>query len=154
MGAKNLKLAYMNADLTQTIHDWRNQWNAAVDQTFLDPCVTYIDIGRQYTPRIGSVAEANVLLWRRCCLKRLWRQRQCWSCRYNATHSAEQRPPEDPEPLKPGSAPLRLAEYPKLTMRDAVDMTIKPTDGSREILEGLVYSQFYNLIKVPFGVAK
>ncbi|KAM6508532.1 hypothetical protein FALCPG4_018372 [Fusarium falciforme] len=144
----------MNADLTQTIHDWRNQWNAAVDQTFLDPCVTYIDIGRQYTPRIGSAAEANVLLWRRCCLKRLWRQRQCWSRRYNATHSAEQRPPEDPEPLRPGSAPLRLAEYPKLTMRDTVDMTIKPTDGSREILEGLVYSQFYNLIKVPFDVAK
>ncbi|KAI8676091.1 hypothetical protein NCS56_00496000 [Fusarium sp. Ph1] len=128
--------------------------NAAVDQTFLDPCVTYIDIGRQYTPRIGSVAEANVLLWRRCCLRRLWRQRQRWSRRYNATHSAEQRSPEDPEPLKPGSAPLRLAEYPKLTMRDAVDMTIKPTDGSREILEGLVYSQFYNLIKVPFDVAK
>ncbi|KAL6410941.1 hypothetical protein AUP68_07373 [Ilyonectria robusta] len=39
-------------------------------------------------------------------------------------------------------------------MRDAVDMTIKPTDGSREVLEGLVYSQFYNPIKVPFDVAK
>ncbi|KAH6957666.1 hypothetical protein BKA56DRAFT_563009 [Ilyonectria sp. MPI-CAGE-AT-0026] len=154
MGAKNLKLAYMNADLTQTIHNWRNQWNVAVDQTFLDPCVTYIDIGRQYTPRIGSVAEANVFLWRRCCLKRLWRQRQGWSRHYNATHSDEQRSPENTEPLKPGSVPLRLAEYPKLTMCDAVDMTIKPTDGSREVLEGLVYSQFYNLIKVPFDVAK
>ncbi|KAL6410942.1 hypothetical protein AUP68_07374 [Ilyonectria robusta] len=46
IGAKNLKLAYMNADLTQTIHDWRNQWNAAVDQIFLDPCIICIDISR------------------------------------------------------------------------------------------------------------
>ncbi|KAH6957512.1 hypothetical protein BKA56DRAFT_637831 [Ilyonectria sp. MPI-CAGE-AT-0026] len=135
MGAKNLKLAYMHPDITQTISDWRNQWNAAVDERFLEPSTTYVDIGRQYTPRIGSVAEANVLLWRRCCLKRLWRQRQAWS-------------------LKSGIAPLRQAEYSWVTMRDAVDMTITPTHKSREVLEGLLYSQFYNLIKIPFDAAK
>ncbi|EWY79585.1 hypothetical protein FOYG_17279 [Fusarium oxysporum NRRL 32931] len=155
MGAKNLKLAYMHADITQTIHDWRNQWNAAVDEEFLDPCSTYIDIGRQYTPRPGSAAETNVLLWRRCCLKRLWRQRQAWSRRYNAIGLADQSPPESSDPLKkPGAAPIRLAEYPWVTMRDAVDMTITPTHKSREVLEGLLYSQFYNLIKIPFDVAK
>ncbi|KAH6952333.1 hypothetical protein BKA56DRAFT_682243 [Ilyonectria sp. MPI-CAGE-AT-0026] len=154
MGAKNLKLAYMHADITQTTCDWRNQWNAAVDEKFLDPGTTYIDIGRQYTPRTGSAAEANVLLWRRCCLRRLWRHRQAWSRRYNATDLAEQSPLEAPEPLKPGAAPLRSAEYPWLTMRDAIGMTIKPMYESREVLEGLLYSQFYNLIKIPFDVAK
>ncbi|KAH6982416.1 hypothetical protein EDB80DRAFT_768352 [Ilyonectria destructans] len=154
MGAKNLKLAYMHPDITQTISDWRNQWNAAVDEKFLDPSSTYVDIGRQYTPRTGSAAEANVLLWRRCCLKRLWRQRQAWSRRYNALGLVEPNPPEPSEPVKPGVAALRQAEYPWVTMRDAVDMTITPTHGSREVLEGLLYSQFYNLIKIPFDAAR
>ncbi|KAL6406218.1 hypothetical protein AUP68_10387 [Ilyonectria robusta] len=39
-------------------------------------------------------------------------------------------------------------------MRDAVDMTITPTHKSREALEGLLCSQFYNLIKIPFDAAK
>ncbi|KAH6988684.1 hypothetical protein EDB80DRAFT_782267 [Ilyonectria destructans] len=151
MGAKNLKLAYMHPDITQTLSGWRNQWNAAVDEKFLDPSSTYVDIGRQYTLRIGSVAEANVLLWRRCCLKRLWRQRQTWSRRYNATSFVEQDPPE---PVKSGIASLRQAEYPWVTMRDAVDMTITPMHKSREVLEGLLYSQFYNLIKIPFDAAR
>ncbi|KAK7408801.1 hypothetical protein QQX98_009045 [Neonectria punicea] len=154
MGAKNLKLACMNADITQIIHDWRNQGNAAVDESFLDPRNAYVDIGRQYTPRTGSVAEANVFLWRRCCLKRLWRQRRAWSRRYNAMDSAAQRPSEDSEPLKPGAAPLRLVEYPWRTMRDAVDMTMTPAHKSREVLEGLLYSQFCNFIKIPSDVAK
>ncbi|KAH6983930.1 hypothetical protein EDB80DRAFT_824387, partial [Ilyonectria destructans] len=154
MGAKNLKLAYMHPDITQTISDWRNQWNAAVDEKFLDPSSTYVDIGRQYTPRTGSAAEANVLLWRRCCLKRLWRQRQAWSRRYNALGLVEPNPPEPSEPDKPGVAALRQAEYPWVTMRDAVDMTITPTHGGREVPEGLLYSQFYNLIKIPFDAAR
>ncbi|KAF6517692.1 hypothetical protein HZS61_003253 [Fusarium oxysporum f. sp. conglutinans] len=155
MGAKNLKLAYMNADINQTIHDWRNQWDVAIDQAFLDPFATYIDIGRQYTPRIGSAAETSVFLWRRCCLKYLWRGRQGWSRRYNATSPPEQqRSLKNSVQSKPGLIPLRLAEYPKLTLRDTVDITIKPTDGSREVREGLIYSQFYNLIKIPFDAAK
>lgn len=155
MGAKNLKLAYINADITQTIHNWHNQWDAAVDQTLLNPYATYIDIGRQYTPRIGSVAEANVFLWRRCCLKQLWRRRQGWSRRCNAmSPPGQQEPPKDSGLSRPGPVPLRLAEYTKLTLRDTVDMTIKPTDASREVREGLVYSQFYNLVKIPFDVAK
>ncbi|KAH6976823.1 hypothetical protein EDB80DRAFT_826657 [Ilyonectria destructans] len=151
MGAKNLKLAYMHPDITQTLSGWRNQWNAAVDEKFLDPSSTYVDIGRQYTPRIGSVAEANVLLWRRCCLKRLWRQRRAWSRHYNATSFVEQN---RPEPVKSGIAPLRQAEYPWVTMRDTVVMTITPTHKSREVLEGLLYSQFYNHIKIPFDPAR
>jgi hypothetical protein len=39
-------------------------------------------------------------------------------------------------------------------MRDAIDMTITPTHQSREAREGLLYSQFYNLIKIPFDAAK
>ncbi|KAI5455718.1 hypothetical protein BGZ63DRAFT_429605 [Mariannaea sp. PMI_226] len=152
MGAKNLKLLYMHADITQTIHDWRIQWNAAVDESLLDPRSTYVDVGRQYTPKAGSVAEANVLLWRRCCLKRLWRQRQLWSRRYN--NVIEQNSSNPSETLKPGVAPLHRAEYSWVTMRDAIDMTITPTHESREVLGDLLYSQFYNLIKIPFDSAK
>ncbi|KAH6949601.1 hypothetical protein DER45DRAFT_588433 [Fusarium avenaceum] len=83
MGAKNLKLAYMHSDITQTLSDCGNQWNAAIDKRFLDPDCTFIDIGRQYTPQTGSAAESNILIWRRCCLRRLWRQRQAWSRQYN-----------------------------------------------------------------------
>ncbi|EXL64958.1 hypothetical protein FOPG_18800 [Fusarium oxysporum f. sp. conglutinans race 2 54008] len=137
LGAKNLKLVYMNTDIRQTIRAWRSQWQNAVDRAFLDPSDTYVDIGRQYTPRIGSVAEANVLMWRRCCLKQLWRQRQAWS-----TTS------------KSRSVPLRLIEYPRFTLRDTIDMTIQPADKSREVGEGLIYSQFYNLVKIPFDAAK
>ncbi|KAH7111539.1 hypothetical protein EDB81DRAFT_768468 [Dactylonectria macrodidyma] len=105
MGAKNLKLAYMHPDITQTISDWRNQWNAA---------------------------------------RHRYRH-------YNATSFVEQYPPE---PVKSGIASLRQAEYPWVTMRDAVGVTIMPTHKSREVLEGLLYSQFYNLIKIPFDAAR
>ncbi|KAH6973965.1 hypothetical protein EDB80DRAFT_868011, partial [Ilyonectria destructans] len=39
-------------------------------------------------------------------------------------------------------------------MRDTVVMTITPTHKSREVLESLLYSQFYNLIKIPFDPAR
>ncbi|KAF5627601.1 hypothetical protein F25303_10754 [Fusarium sp. NRRL 25303] len=119
MGAKNLKLAYMHLDIAQTLSDFDNQWNAAVDKKFLDPDCTFIDIGRQYTPQIGSAAESNSF-----------------------------------EPRQCGVSTLRQAEYPFVTTRDAADMTITPTHNSRKAREGLLYSQFYNLVKIPFNAAK
>jgi hypothetical protein len=154
LGAKNLKLVYMNTDIRQTIRAWRSQWQNAVDRAFLDPSDTYVDIGRQYTPRIGSVAEANVLMWRRCCLKQLWRQRQAWSSQYNAMYPFVRSSLEDIATSKSQSVPLRLIEYPRFTLRDTIDMTIQPADKSREVGEGLIYSQFYNLVKIPFDAAK
>ncbi|KAF6512771.1 hypothetical protein HZS61_007577 [Fusarium oxysporum f. sp. conglutinans] len=154
LGAKNLKLVYMNTDIRQTIRAWRSQWQNAVDRAFLDPSDTYVDIGRQYTPRIGSVAEANVLMWRRCCLKQLWRQRQAWSSQYNAMYPFVRSSLEDIATSKSRSVPLRLIEYPRFTLRDTIDMTIQPADKSREVGEGLIYSQFYNLVKIPFDAAK
>ncbi|EGU72051.1 hypothetical protein FOXB_17440, partial [Fusarium oxysporum f. sp. conglutinans Fo5176] len=154
LGAKNLKLVYMNADIRQTIRAWRSQWQIAVDQVFLDPSDTYVDIGRQYTPRIGSVAEANVLMWQRCRLKQLWRQRQVWSSQYNAMYPFVRSSLEDIATSESRSVPLRLIEYPRFTLRDTIDMTIQPADKSREVGEGLIYSQFYNLVKIPFDAAK
>jgi hypothetical protein len=144
----------MDADIRQTIRAWHNQWQNAVDQVFLDPSDTYVDIGRQYTPRIGSAAEANVLMWRRCCLKKLWRQRQAWSSQYNAMYPFVRSSFEDIATSKSRSYPLRLIEYPRFTLRDTIDMTIQPADESREVCEGLIYSQFYNLVKIPFDAAK
>ncbi|KAG7428811.1 hypothetical protein Forpi1262_v009393 [Fusarium oxysporum f. sp. raphani] len=154
LGAKNLKLVYMNTDIRQTIRAWRSQWQNAVDRAFLDSSDTYVDIGRQYTPRIGSVAEANVLMWRRCCLKQLWRQRQAWSSQSNAMYPFVRSSFEDIATSKSRSVPLRLIEYPRFTLRDTIDMTIQPADESREVCEGLIYSQFYNLVKIPFDAAK
>ncbi|KAH7220405.1 uncharacterized protein BKA55DRAFT_697460 [Fusarium redolens] len=154
MGAKNLKLAYMHLDIAQTLSDFDNQWNAAVDKKFLDPDCTFIDIGRQYTPQIGSAAESNVLIWRRCCLRRLWRQRQAWSRQYNTAKPDEHNHSQSFEPRQCGVSTLRQAEYPFVTTRDAADMTITPTHNSREAREGLLYSQFYNLVKIPFDAAK
>ncbi|KAF4993207.1 hypothetical protein FDECE_13485 [Fusarium decemcellulare] len=155
MGAKNLKLAYMHSDIAQVLGGFGEQWNAVFDNRFLNPDSTYVDIGRQYTPRTGSASEANVLLWRRCCLRRLWRQRQAWSRPYDSAKAAGQNPSG---PLGPsecgGASTLRQAEYPCVTMRDAIDMTITPSHQSREAQEGLLYSQFYNLIKIPFDAAK
>jgi hypothetical protein len=154
MGAKNLKLAYMHPDIAQTLSDFDNQWNAAIDKKFLDPDCTLIDIGRQYSPQTGSAAEFNVLIWRRCCLRRLWRQRQAWSRQYNTVKSDGHNHSQSFEPLQCGVSTLRQAEYPFVTTRDAADMTITPTHNSREARDGLLYSQFYNLVKIPFDAAK
>ncbi|KAH7191241.1 hypothetical protein DER44DRAFT_815737 [Fusarium oxysporum] len=154
MGAKNLKLAYMHPDIAQTLSDFDNQWNAAIDKKFLDPDCTFIDIGRQYTPQTGSAAESNVLIWRRCCLRRLWQQRKAWSRQYNTVKPDGHNHSQSFEPRRCGASTLRQAEYPFVTTRDAADMTITPTYNSREAREGLLYSQFYNLVKIPFDAAK
>jgi hypothetical protein len=154
MGAKNLKLANMHPDIAQTLSDFDNQWNAAIDKKFLDPDCTFIDIGRQYTPQTGSAAESNVLIWRRCCLRRLWRQRKAWSRQYNTAKPDGHNHSQSFEPRQCGVSTLRQAEYPFITTRDAADMTITPTYNSREAREGLLYSQFYNLVKIPFDAAK
>ncbi|KAH8653280.1 hypothetical protein BGZ61DRAFT_573662 [Ilyonectria robusta] len=50
MAAKNTKLTWMRPTLESTLEEWRRHWDSAVDETYLDPHATYIDIGRQLTP--------------------------------------------------------------------------------------------------------
>lgn len=152
MAAKNTKLTWMRPTLESTLEEWRHQWDSAVDETYIDPTVTYIDIGRQLTPT-ETGPRGRVLLWRRCCLDRLWRRRLQWSQLQNRLYLGE----EDGEPgtsRRRRSLPIRRTTYPFVTLRDARDVTITPRQESWELQNGLVYSQFYNLIKVPFDATK
>lgn len=152
MAAKNTKLMWMRPTLESTLGEWRRHWDSAVDETYIDPQVTYIDIGRQLTPTEAG-PEGRVLLWRRCCLDRLWRRRLQWSRVQNRLYRGE----DDRDTGTSGrrrSPPIRRTTYPFVTLRDARDMTITPRQDSWELQNGLVYSQFYNLIKVPFDATK
>ncbi|KAI8647970.1 hypothetical protein NCS56_01549800 [Fusarium sp. Ph1] len=152
MAAKNTKLTWMRPTLESTLEEWHYHWDSAVDETYVDPQATYIDIGRQLTPaEMGP--RGRVLLWRRCCLDRLWRRRLQWSQLQNRLNGREEGADRG-ESGKRRSPPIRRTTYPFVTLRDARDMTITPGPGSWELQKGLVYSQFYNLVKVPFDAAK
>lgn len=152
MAAKNTKLMWMRPTLESTLGEWRHYWDSAVDETYIDPQVTYIDIGRQLTPT-ETGPQGRVLLWRRCCLDRLWRRRLQWSQVQGRLYRGE----EDRDTGTSGrrrSPPIRRTTYPFVTLRDARGMTITPGKDSWELQNGLIYSQFYDLIKVPFDATK
>ncbi|GKU11138.1 unnamed protein product, partial [Fusarium langsethiae] len=51
MAAKNTKLTWMRPTFESALAEWQHHhWNSAVDEAYIDPEVTYIDIGRQMTP--------------------------------------------------------------------------------------------------------
>lgn len=152
MAAKNTKLTWMRPTLESTLAEWQHHWDSAVDAAYIDPDVTYIDIGRQMTPA-DQGPQGRVLLWRRCCLDRLWHRRQQWSRLQNRLCRREEGTGRE-NPGKRQAPPVRRTTYPFVTLRDARDMTITPGPASWELQNGLVYSQFYNLVKVPFDAAK
>lgn len=145
MAAKNTKLTWMRPRLEGMLEEWHRDWEQAVDESYLSPESTYIDIGRQYTPSEKG-PQGRVLLWRRCCLDKLWRRRLQWS-RVQDRRSLQ-------EAIKGRKAQIYRTTYPFVTLRDARGMTVTPRPGSWELKSGLVYSQFYDLIKVPFDAAK
>ncbi|KAM5510100.1 hypothetical protein FOXYSP1_13066 [Fusarium oxysporum f. sp. phaseoli] len=152
MAAKNTKLTWMRPTFESALAEWQYHWNSAVDEVYIDPEVTYIDIGRQMT-LADTGPHGRVLIWRRCCMDRLWRRRLQWSRIQNRLYYREEDACKD-ESGKRQAPPIRRTTYPFVTLRDARDMTITPSSSSWELRNGLVYSQFYNLIKVPFDAAK
>ncbi|WKT53947.1 hypothetical protein QSH57_004531 [Fusarium oxysporum f. sp. vasinfectum] len=152
MAAKNTKLTWMRPTFESALAEWQHHWNSAVDEAYIDPEVTYIDIGRQMTPA-DTGPHGRVLIWRRCCMDRLWRRRLQWSRIQNPLYRREEDACKD-ESGKRQAPPIRRTTYPFVTLRDARDMNITPSSSSWELRNGLVYSQFYNLIKVPFDAAK
>ncbi|KAH6975809.1 hypothetical protein EDB80DRAFT_783899 [Ilyonectria destructans] len=153
MAAKNTKLTWMRPTFQSTLEDWRRHWDSAVDETYLDPEAAYIDIGRQLTPSEAG-SDGRVLLWRRCCLHRLWRRRLQWSQLQKMLNAREGDGSAAHELGTRRGPPIRRTVYSFATLRDAEGMTITPSLGSWEYQNGLIYSQFYNLIKVPFDAAK
>ncbi|KAM5520412.1 hypothetical protein FOXYSP1_14302 [Fusarium oxysporum f. sp. phaseoli] len=142
----------MRPTFKSALAEWQHHWNSAVNKAYIDPEVTYIDIGRQMTPA-DTGPHRRMLIWRRCCMDRLWRRRLQWSRIQNRLYHREEDACKD-ESGKHQAPPIRRTTYPFITLRDTRDITITPSSSSWELRNGLVYSQFYNLIKVPFDAAK
>jgi hypothetical protein len=54
----------------------------------------------------------------------------------------------------PANGNPKRTTYPWATMRDTIGQTFFATPRGRETQEGLIYSQFYVLIKTPFDTSK
>lgn len=166
-GLKNSKLRYMQSGsasnlarlLPQVYHAWRQDWIAVMDERFYSKDDTFIDLGKQITSPDSALPfdqlqpsdEAEVYLWRSCCLKkylatrRPLRQRQRQRQRHcSPTGQASHTSIEDPD----------VTYYPFATFGQAGGLTIASKYRSGAYRAGIIYSQFYSLIKVPFDAAK
>ncbi|RFU24964.1 hypothetical protein B7463_g11374, partial [Scytalidium lignicola] len=81
--------------------------------------------------------EAECFIWRLCCQGKLFKSRT----RYNA----------DGDQVSRAS---KRTVYPFATFRDSCDQTIFSVPNSPESEEGLIYTQLYTLVKIPFDAAK
>jgi hypothetical protein len=143
--AKNTKVQYMDQSLSSTYVRWQKCWNDVADPQFYSRSATFVDLGKQITSEDSALPydavpndhEAETYLWRRCCLA-------AYAERRVLTRADGQRARGSP----------RVATYPWATMRDTVGQTLFAPPCSQENTDGLVYSQFYGLVKTPFDTAK
>ena len=145
--AKNTKLESMGANigLTEMYDKWEQRWAAAVDEQFFNKNRTYVDLAKQTTSedsalpfdRLSASHEAEVFLWKRCCLDAY----------------AQTRTLLKPDGSKAKGNPKRTT-YPWATMRDTMGQTLFAAPQGGETQDGLIYSQFYGLIKTPFDSTK
>jgi hypothetical protein len=145
MHAKNTKLEHMDSSLPLAYGRWEECWSKVADPQFYSKDRTFVDLAKQVTSedsalpydQIPDNQEAEVFLWRRCCLNAYVKTREV----LNADGSRAK-----------GNA--RCTTYPWATMRDTMGQTLFAMPHGKESAEGLVYSQFYGLIKTPFNTAK
>jgi hypothetical protein len=145
MHAKNTKLEYMDASASAAYIRWEQRWSAVADLHFYNRDRTYVDFAKQVTSEdsalpydyIPHYQEAETFLWRRCCLEAYARTRI-------VTLADGRR----------GRGSPRCTTYPWATMRDTMGQTLFANPQGQESLDGLVYSQFYALIKTPFDTSK
>ncbi len=145
--AKNTKLESMGAgiSLTEMYDRWELRWSAAADEQFYNKDRTYVNLAKQTTSEDSALPfdqlptdhEAEVFLWRRCCLDA-----------YSQTRMVL-----NPDSSKAKGNPKRTM-YPWATMRDVIGQTLFATPQGGETKDGLIYSQFYGLIKTPFDSTK
>jgi hypothetical protein len=143
--AKNTKLEFIEDSLTETYDRWWAKWSAATDLQFYNKDRTFVDLGKQVTSEDSGLPydntpedhEAEVFLWRRCCLEAYAKGRTV----LNADGSVTKGSP-------------KCTVYPWATMRDTVGQTLFATPQGQESRDGLIYSQFYALIKTPFDSSK
>lgn len=145
--AKNTKLESMGAGigLTEMYDRWEQRWSAAADEQFYNKDRTYVDLAKQTTSEDSALPfdelpdghEAEVFLWKKCCLDA-----------YSQTRTVL-----NPDGSKAKSNP-KCTTYPWATMRDTVGQTLFAAPQGAETKDGLIYSQFYGLIKTPFDSTK
>jgi hypothetical protein len=145
MHAKNTKLEHMDSSLPSAYGGWEACWSKVADPQFYNKDRTFVDLAKQITSEDSALPydqipddhEAEVFLWKRCCLNAYAQTREV----LNADGSRAK-----------GNA--RRTTYPWATMRDTAGQTLFAVPHGKESTDGLVYSQFYGLIKTPFDTAK
>ncbi|KAF2844277.1 hypothetical protein T440DRAFT_523630 [Plenodomus tracheiphilus IPT5] len=143
--SKNTKLEHMDNSLISAYGRWEQCWALVADPHFYSRDRTFVDIGKQVTSEdsalpydaIPEACEAEVYLWKRCCLE--------------AYANLRIDRLADGKRTK-GSA--RLTTYPWATMRETMGQTLFAMPQGQESMDGLEYSQFYGLSKTPFDTSK
>ena len=77
MHAKNTKLEHMDSSLPSAYGRWEACWARVVDPQFYNQDRTFVDLAKQVTSEDSALPydeipddhEAEVFLWKRCCLK-------------------------------------------------------------------------------------
>ncbi|KFZ11705.1 hypothetical protein V502_07447 [Pseudogymnoascus sp. VKM F-4520 (FW-2644)] len=117
----------------------------AANPEFYNKDRTYVDLAKQVTSEDSALPydqlpedhEAEVFLWKKCCLDAY----------------AKTRAGLNPDGSKAKGNPKRTT-YAWATMRDTMGQTLFAAPQGAETKDGLIYSQFYGLIKTPFDSAK
>ncbi|KAF2626745.1 hypothetical protein BU25DRAFT_342766 [Macroventuria anomochaeta] len=145
VNSKDTKLEYMTQDLSSAYHNWETYWSSITNSNFYSKDCTFVDLGKQITSEESSLPttsapsseQAEVFLWKKCCLESYYRSR--------VTLLADG---------KPARGNPKCTVYPFATTRDSTNQTLFAAPGGKERSDGLVYSQFYGLIKTPFDTSK
>ena len=143
--AKNTKLEFMDASLTQAYDSWQAKWSEAADPQFYNKDRTFVDLAKQVTSEDSALPfdhipedhEAEVFLWKKCCLEAYTKSRVILNA--DGSHAK--------------GTPKRTV-YPWATMRDTAGQTLFAAPHGQESRDGLIYSQFYGSIKTPFDSSK
>ncbi|CAG9951701.1 unnamed protein product, partial [Clonostachys rosea f. rosea IK726] len=144
IGAKNTKLLYTRNSAHEAIAEFQKIWRGAIDERFIGEDDIFIDLGRQHIPAPDTPLDNHVLLWRHCCLQTIARERRSWSRAHNTGERTANSSRKN----------FRQVYYQWATTSEASAMTITSGPDSAERKAGLVYTQYYNLIKLPFDAAK
>jgi hypothetical protein len=145
MHAKNTKLEYMGESLPAACGRFEACWNQVADAQFYSRQRTFVDMAKQVTSEdsalpydaVGDDQEAEVFLWKRCCLAAYARSREVRLADGSR-----------------GKGSPKRTTYPWATMRDTEGLTLFAAPRGKESMDGLIYSQCYGLIKTPFDTSK
>ncbi|KAN0108918.1 hypothetical protein V8E51_008660 [Hyaloscypha variabilis] len=143
--AKNTKLEFMDTGLAQAYNGWQAKWSEVADPQFYNKDRTFVNLAKQVTLEDSALLynhipedhEVEVFLWKKCCLEAYAASRVVLNT--DGSHAK--------------GSPKRTV-YPWATMRDTVGQTMFASLYGQESRDGLIYSQFYGLIKTPFDSSK